>query len=150
MVSGSTNFTSCVACITNGESKCNGDVSSPIIPDYPSSNGSLNDDGFKQPDIVLDNYEYDPKDDDYGTSNNNNNNSNNNNNNRNYNNQNNRNNNGGNNNFQRNNNRNNENRNSENRQQYNNRPQRPQENKVEKGIKEIMGNVEIPVKEPDV
>ena len=72
------------------------------------------------------------------------NNFNNNNNNRNYNNQNNRNNNnnGGNNNFQRN------NRNNENRPQYNNRPQRPQENKVEKGIKEIMSNVEIPVKEP--
>ena len=69
----------------------------------------------------------------------------NNNNNRNYNNQNNRNNNnnGGNNNFQRN------NRNNENRPQYNNnRSQRPQENKVEKGIKEIMSNVEMPVKEP--
>lgn len=80
MVSTSTNFTSCVACITKGESYCNGDVSSPIIPDYPGSNGSNNDGNFKQPGLVKDNYEYDPDDDDYGSSSNDNNNNNNNNN----------------------------------------------------------------------
>ena len=79
MVSGSTNLTACVACITNGESYCSGDVSSPIIPDYPDSNAQQ-DNNFKQPGLVLDNYEYDPSDDDYGNSSNNNNNNNNNNN----------------------------------------------------------------------
>lgn len=68
-VSSSTKYTSCVACLTKGENYCGADMASPNIPDYPGNNGSFNDSDFVQPDLKLDDYDYDPDDDTYGTGN---------------------------------------------------------------------------------